>query len=101
MVSARIYRLTVFSEMPKRLAISRNETWSRRCRRRIMPSNATSIPPISCLWSSAELCSKRGAIPVQFMRLSGQFSMQINKYPMNMGGMSAVGRLRSSIVMES
>ena len=38
MVSARMYRLTVLREMPKRLAISRNGTWSRRCQRRIISS---------------------------------------------------------------
>ncbi len=35
-----------FLEIPKRLAISLNGTWSRMCQRRIIPNNATSITPI-------------------------------------------------------
>ena len=62
MVSARKWRLTVFREMPSRLATSLMETRSRRYQRRIMPSNATSITPIPYSCSKVGLCSIRGSI---------------------------------------
>src|SRR5450830_95750 len=38
-----MYRLTVLREMPRRPAISRNETWSRSCQRRI-PARVDALP---------------------------------------------------------
>src|SRR5450830_41880 len=61
MVSERMYRLTVFLEMPKRREISLSEIWSRMCQRRIIPIKATSITPNSYLNVEVGLCRKCGS----------------------------------------